>query len=82
LTLSATILRLAPSPASRLRRSAAAIAAAALEPDSPGSFIGTGILAVLAGTNEAPIYRAHAAAAHSLRLMPVPGAANGVCELP
>jgi hypothetical protein len=65
-----------------LNQPAAAIAAAALEPDSPGSFIGTGIVAMPAGTNEAPIYRADAAAARSLRLTPLPGASDSACELP
>jgi hypothetical protein len=63
-----------------MRQPAAAIAAAALEPDSPGSFIGTGVIAMPPGTNEAPIYRADAAAARSLRLAPVPGAPAGGCE--
>ena len=65
-----------------MRQPAAAIAAAALEPDSPGSFIGTGIIAMPTGTNEAPIYRADAAAARGLRLSPVPGAPAGACEIP
>jgi len=59
---------------------AAAIAAAALEPDSPGSFIGTGIVAMPAGTNEVPIYRADSAAVHSLRLGPLAGAPATACE--
>ena len=63
-----------------MNQPAAAIAAAALEPDSPGSFIGTGIVAMLAGTNEAPVYRADAAAAHSLRLAPLAGAPATACE--
>jgi hypothetical protein len=58
---------------------AAAIAAAALEPDSPGSFIGTGIVAMPAGTNEAPIYRADEAAAGTLRLAPLPGVPATAC---
>jgi Zinc carboxypeptidase len=60
----------------------AALAAAALEPDSPGSFIGTGIIALSPGTNEAPIYRAGATAARSLRLVPAPGTPAGRCEMP
>jgi hypothetical protein len=58
---------------------AAAIAAAALEPDSPGSFIGTGVVAMPAGTNEVPIYRADAAAARSLRLVPLAGGQASAC---
>jgi len=61
---------------------AAAIAAAALEPDSAGSFIGTGVIAMPAGTNEAPIYRADAAAVRGLRLAPLGSAPPSVCELP
>jgi hypothetical protein len=59
---------------------AAAIATAALEPDSPGSFIGTGVIAMPAGSNEAPIYRADAAAVRGLRLAPLPGVAASACE--
>ena len=58
----------------------AALAAAALEPDSPGSFIGTGIVAMPAGNNEAPIYRV--AAPGSLRLAPRAGARPALCETP
>jgi hypothetical protein len=65
-----------------MNQPAAAIAVAALEPDSPGSFIGTGVIAMPAGTNEAPIYRTDGAAARSLRLAPPSGARGGVCELP
>jgi hypothetical protein len=65
-----------------MRRPAAAIAAAAHEPDSPGSFIGTGIVAMPADSNEPPIYRADAAAARSLRLAPWVGASSAVCETP
>ena len=65
-----------------MNQPAAAIAAAALEPDSPGSFIGTGIIAMPQGTNEAPIYRADAAAARTLRLAPLAGVPPDACELP
>jgi hypothetical protein len=61
---------------------AAAIAAAALEPDSPGSFIGTGIIPMPVATREAPIYRADEAAARSLRLTPVAGEPFGACGSP
>jgi hypothetical protein len=61
---------------------AAAIVAAALEPDSPGSFIGTGIVAMPAGASEAPIYRADAAAARTLKLAPSAGGPTGACETP
>jgi hypothetical protein len=59
---------------------AAAIVAAALEPDSSGSFIGTGIVAMPAGASEAPIYRADPAAAHTLKLAPSAGGPTGACE--
>jgi hypothetical protein len=62
-----------------LNQPTAALAAAALEPDSPGSFIGTGIIPMPAGANEAPIYRADEAAAHSLRLAPFPGVSASAC---
>jgi hypothetical protein len=58
----------------------AALAAAALEPDSPGSFIGTGIIPMPAGADEAPIYRVDEVAARSLRLAPLPGVLTGACE--
>jgi hypothetical protein len=58
---------------------AAALAAAALEPDSPGSFVGTGVIAMPAGSNEAPIYRADATAARNLRLAPVAGSPAHGC---
>jgi hypothetical protein len=61
---------------------AAALAAAALEPDSPGSLIGAGVIAMPPGTKEAPIYRIGAAAARSLQLAPVPGAPAVACEAP
>jgi hypothetical protein len=57
----------------------AGIIAAALEPDSPGSFIGTGIIAMPAGTGETPIYRVDAAAARTLKLAPLSGAPAGGC---
>jgi hypothetical protein len=63
-----------------MNQPAAALAAAALEPDSPGSFIGTGIIPMPAGADEAPIYRADQAAARSLRLAPLPGVAAIACE--
>jgi hypothetical protein len=63
-----------------MNQPAAALAAAALEPDSPGSFIGTGVIAVPSAANEAPIYRVDAAAARSLRLAPLPGVAGEACE--
>jgi len=62
-----------------MNQPAAGVIAAALEPDSPGSFIGTGILAMPPGTSETPIYRVGAAAARTLKLAPLPGAPAGVC---
>jgi hypothetical protein len=62
-----------------MNQPAAGIIAAALEPDAPGSFIGTGILAMPAGASETPVYRADAAAARTLRLAPLPGAPAGAC---
>jgi Zinc carboxypeptidase len=63
-----------------MHQPAAALAAAALEPDSPGSFIGTGLIAMPAGTNEAPVYRADVAATRSLRLMPLGQTPASACE--
>jgi len=63
-----------------MHQPAAAIIAAALEPDSPGSFIGTGIFAMPPDTNEAPIYRLDAVAARHLRLAPLPGTKAAPCE--
>jgi len=64
-----------------MNQPAAGIVAAALEPDSPGSFIGTGILAIPPGGREVPIYRVDAAAARTLRLrlVPLPGAPADAC---
>jgi hypothetical protein len=56
-----------------MNQPAAGIIAAALEPDSPGSFIGTGILPMSPGTSETPVYRVDAAAAHTLQLAPLSG---------
>jgi hypothetical protein len=39
------------------KQPAAAIAAAALEPDSPGSYVGVGVVPVNDGETEAPVYR-------------------------
>jgi hypothetical protein len=36
---------------------AAGIVASALEPDSPGSYIGAGVIPMTAGVTEAPVYR-------------------------
>ena len=36
---------------------AAGIVAAALEPDSPGSYLGVGVIPMAAGETEAPVYR-------------------------
>jgi Zinc carboxypeptidase len=63
-----------------MNQPAAALAASALEPDSPGSFIGTGVIAMPPGTNEAPIYRVAPAAARPLRLAPVSGARASACD--
>jgi hypothetical protein len=63
-----------------MNQPAAGIIAAALEPDSPGSFVGTGIVALPAGAREPPIYRADAAAASTLRLAPLPGAHASDCS--
>src|SRR5262249_33747322 len=59
-----------------MHQPAGALAAAALEPDSPGSFIGTGVIALSPGTHEAPIYRASAAARHGLQLAPLAGVSD------
>src|SRR5262249_9800681 len=62
-----------------MHQPAGALAAAALEPDSPGSFIGTGIVALSPGTNEAPIYRLSNEATRRLRLAPLSGVAANAC---
>jgi len=63
-----------------MNQPAAALAAAALEPDSPGSYIGMGIIPMPVDMNEAPIYRADEAAARSLRLAPLPDVPARACE--
>jgi len=40
-----------------MNQSAAGIVAAALEPDSPGSYLGVGIVPMSDGESEAPVYR-------------------------
>jgi Zinc carboxypeptidase len=62
-----------------MNQPAAAIIAAALEPDSPGSFIGTGIVALPVGTSEPPIYRVNAEGTKNLHLAPLPGARASDC---
>jgi hypothetical protein len=57
----------------------AGIIAAALEPDSPGSFIGTGIIAMPPGTSETPVYRVDTTTARTLKLAPLSGAPAGGC---
>jgi hypothetical protein len=65
-----------------MNQPAAAIIAAALEPDSPGSFIGTGILA--AENREAPIYRVRLGAEKNLKLkpLPIPHSTQSICDQP
>jgi hypothetical protein len=46
---------------------AAGIAAAALEPDSPGSYVGVGVIPMADGETEAPVYRVMDAAGLKLR---------------
>jgi hypothetical protein len=46
---------------------AAGIAAAALEPDSPGSYLGVGVIPMADGETEAPVYRVMDAAGLKLR---------------
>jgi hypothetical protein len=58
---------------------AANIIAAALEPDSPGSFVGTGILPTTPETREPAIFRAGAEAANMLKLAPVSDASGAAC---
>ena len=80
-------VRLAPAtlelPAGTLyvpmNQSAAAIIAAALEPDSPGSFVGTGVLPLPAEAREPPIYRVNAIAAKALELAPLTPASARAC---
>ena len=40
-----------------MTQATAGIAAAALEPDSPGSYVGVGVIPMAAGETEAPVYR-------------------------
>jgi hypothetical protein len=46
---------------------AAGIVAAALEPDSPGSYVGVGVIPMAAEETEAPVYRVIDASALVLR---------------
>lgn len=56
------------------------IAAAALEPDSPGSLAGTGILQIAEDVTEVPIFRLPAGQGmQGLRLTPAPGTSEAVC---
>jgi len=50
-----------------MNQPAACIAAAALEPDSPGSYIGAGLISMAAGEAEAPVYRVRNASGLTLR---------------
>jgi hypothetical protein len=65
-----------------MNQPAAAIIAAALEPDSPGSFVGTGILG--AENREAPIYRVRPGAEKDLKLkpLPIPHSTQSICDQP
>jgi hypothetical protein len=59
---------------------AAGIIASALEPDSPGSFLGTGVVGMPADTRESPVYRVDTAAEKSLRLRPLLESMRSVCD--
>ena len=59
---------------------AAGIVASSLEPDSPGSFVGTGVLAMPEGSREAAIYRVKAGAEKSLTLTPFLQSTRSVCD--
>jgi hypothetical protein len=50
-----------------MTQSAAGIVAGALEPDSPGSYVGVGVIPMAADETEAPVYRVMDAAGLSLR---------------
>ncbi|MDJ1157397.1 M14 family metallopeptidase [Chelatococcus sp. SYSU_G07232] len=60
-------------------QTAGGLLSAALEPDSPGSFVGTGVVSLTAEAREAPIYRAGEAAAATLRLAPLSAAGAALC---
>ena len=49
----------------------------ALEPDSPGSLVGVGLIPLPAEASEAPIYRVEAAI--GARLLPVEAADGAIC---
>jgi Zinc carboxypeptidase len=62
-----------------MNQPAAAIIAAALEPDSPGSFIGTGRVVMPSENHEAPMYRVKPGA-ESLKLKPILPSMQSVCD--
>lgn len=57
---------------------ASGIVASALEPDSPGSYLGVGVIPMAAGETEAPVYRVMSGTAVSLK--PQPGASEALCS--
>jgi hypothetical protein len=59
---------------------AAGIVAAALEPDSPGSYVGVGVIPMATDEMEAPVYRVMDGA--RLALTPRPGASAALCGGP
>lgn len=60
-----------------MNQPAAGIVAAALEPDSPGSYLGAGVIAMETGESEAPVYRVMPGTALSLK--PREGAPRAMC---
>lgn len=60
-----------------MAQSAAGIIAAALEPDSPGSYLGVGLVPMADDETEAPLYRV--LSAQSLSLRPLDGMSPAVC---
>ncbi|MBS0224466.1 MAG: M14 family metallocarboxypeptidase [Proteobacteria bacterium] len=57
---------------------ASGIIASALEPDSPGSYLGVGVIPMSADRTEAPVYRVMSGTALSLK--PRPGASEALCS--
>jgi hypothetical protein len=53
------------------------MAAMALEPDSPGSLVGVGLIPLPTEASEVPIYRVETAL--GLRLLPVAAADGAIC---
>jgi hypothetical protein len=60
-----------------MEQAAAGIVAAALEPDSPGSYLGVGVIPMADDETEAPLYRVMST--QGLSLTPIDGAPTPLC---